>query len=123
MPDEATDPLAPDSYYDASGSMIEELDLRLPHTGPIYKDDNKTVYMLISKAVAGTSVECTTKSFSRKKDDRGTLAFGTNHARDGKYRTISHFCLCSRCHHMSKGSAFNQYSAIKWGQMILRLSR
>ena len=54
VPDEFSDPLLPNAHYGASGLMIEELILRLPHTGPIYKDNNKTVYMLISKAVAGT---------------------------------------------------------------------
>ena len=69
--------------------MIEELISRLPHVGPIFKDDNKTVFMMISTAVTGTSVESTIKSFSRRKDGRGAyLALISNHAGDAKYRTI-----------------------------------
>ena len=86
---EADDPLDTNAHYGKSGSMIEELIQRLPHTGSIYKDDNKTVYMMISKAVAGTSVESTIKSFSRRKDGRAAyLALVSNHAGDEKYRAI-----------------------------------
>ena len=89
VPLEADDPLLPDAHFGESGSMIEELILRLPHSGPIFKDDNKTVYMMISKAVAGTSVESTIKSFSRQKDGRGAYqALVANHAGDEKYRAI-----------------------------------
>ena len=86
---EADDPLDTNAHYGKSGSMIEELIQRLPHTGSIYKDDNKTVYMMISKSVAGTSVESTIKSFSRRKDGRAAyLALVSNHAGDEKYRAI-----------------------------------
>ena len=89
VPSEVDDPLDPNSHYGQSGSMIEELTKRLPHSGPIFKDDNKTVFMLISKAVAGTSVESTIKSFSRQKDGRAAYkALVANHAGDEKYRAI-----------------------------------
>ena len=68
VPDEIDDPLDANSHFGASGSMMEELIARLPHTGPIFRDDNKTVYMMISKAMTGTSVESIIKSFSRQKD-------------------------------------------------------
>jgi len=45
--------------------------------------------MAISKAVSGTSVESTIKSFSRSKNGRGAyLALIANHAGDVKYRAI-----------------------------------
>ena len=89
VPDEATDPLQPDSYYGASGSLHEELTARLPHSGPIYKNDNCSVFLKIEKASRGTSVESTVKAFSRRKDGRGAyLALIANHAGDTKYRAI-----------------------------------
>ena len=47
-----------------SGSLQEELVARLPHSGPIYYKDNKTVY-LKKEAVRGTSVKSTIKSFQK----------------------------------------------------------
>jgi hypothetical protein len=89
VPNEDNDPLEANAHYGTSGSMIEELITRLPHTGPIYRDDNKTVFMMISKAATGTSVESTIKSFSRAKDGRGAYkALIANHAGDTKYRAI-----------------------------------
>ena len=64
VPAEAVDPLDANSYYGASGSLINELVARLPHTGPIYRNDNATVYMKIEGAVRGSSVESTIKSFA-----------------------------------------------------------
>lgn len=89
VPNEIDDPLQAGCHYGASGSMLEELVKRLPHSGPIFQDDNKTVFMMISTAVSGTSVESTIKSFSRKKDGRGAyLALISNHAGETKYRAI-----------------------------------
>ena len=69
---------------------MDELIKRLPHTGAIYKNDNKTVYMKIEEAVRGTSVESTVKTFASKRDGRGAfLALIANHAGDTKYRSIS----------------------------------
>lgn len=90
VPAEADDPLDVNSYYGTSGTLIEELIARLPHTGPIFRNDNATVYMKIEEAVRGTSVESTIKSFSRRKDGRGAyLTLVANHAGDAKYRAIS----------------------------------
>ena len=89
VPNEAADPLQPQAYYGNSGSLLEELTARLPHTGPIYRNDNATIYMMIEKAVRGTSVESTVKAFSRRKDGRGAFrALIANHAGDVKYRAI-----------------------------------
>lgn len=89
VPAEAEDPLDVNSYHGASGSLLEELIARLPHNGPIYKNDNSTVFSKIEEAVRGTSVESTIKSFARSKDGRGAyLALIANHAGETKYRSI-----------------------------------
>ena len=89
VPTEEEDPLLDNCHYGSAGSLVEELIKRLPHNGPIFKDDNKTVYMMVAKAVAGTSVESTINSFSRRKDGRGAFqALIANHAGDTKYRAI-----------------------------------
>ena len=89
VPTEAIDPLELESYYGSSGSLHEELTARLPHSGPIYKNDNCSVFLKIEKASRGTSVESTVKAFSRRKDGRGAyLALIANHAGDTKYRAI-----------------------------------
>jgi hypothetical protein len=87
---ELDDPLDANSYFGASGSLIEELIARLPHTGPIYRNDNATVYLKIEEAARGTKVESTIKSFSCRKDGRGAfLALIANHAGITKYCAIS----------------------------------
>ncbi len=90
VPSEIDDPLDANSYFGQSGSLIEELTSRLPHTGPIYRNDNATVYLKIEEAARGTKVESTIKSFARRKDGRGAyLALVANHAGTTKYRAIS----------------------------------
>lgn len=89
VPAEVNDPLDANSYFGASGSLIEELISRLPHTGPTFRNDNATVYMKIEEAARGTKVESTIKSFARRKDGRGAyLALVANHAGTTKYRSI-----------------------------------
>ncbi len=90
VPAEADDPLGANEYYGASGSLLEELVTRLPHTGAIYRNDNATVYIKIEEAVRGTSCESTIKPFARVKNGRGAYeALIANHAGDEKYRNIS----------------------------------
>ena len=90
VPTELQDPLQFNGYYGASGSLHDELNARLPHTGPIFKNDNCSVFIKIEKACRGTSVESTVKAFSRRKDGRGAfLALIANHAGDTKYRAIN----------------------------------
>ena len=81
VPDVGDDPLIANAHLGALESMLEELNNRLPHAGPFFCDDNKTVFMMISKAVAGTYVESTIKSYSRRKDGQAALlALISNHA-------------------------------------------
>ncbi len=90
VPPEADDPLDANSYYGASGSLLDKLIACLPHNGAIFKNDNATVYMLVEKSARGTSVESTVKTFSRRKDGRSAFfALISNHAGDTKYRSIS----------------------------------
>ncbi len=89
VPTEAADPLDANAYYGQSGGLMDELVARCPHTGPIYKSDNKSVYLLIEEAARGTSVESTVKSFASRKDGRGAFfALRSNHAGEVKYRLI-----------------------------------
>lgn len=39
------DPLDANSYFGGSGSLIEELIVRIPHDGPTFCNDNATVYI------------------------------------------------------------------------------
>lgn len=89
VPDLADDPLLANSHFGSSGSMVAELEKRLPHSGPIYKQDNATIYVKIAESVKGTTCESTIKPFMRTKDGRGAfLALLTNHAGDVKYRLL-----------------------------------
>ena len=89
VPLEGNDPLDQNAYYGASGGLTDELVARLPHIGPIYKNDNAAVYQKIEEAARRTSVESTIKPFSRRKYGRGAfLALIANHAGDVKYRAI-----------------------------------
>ena len=90
VPPEATDPLVGNDYFGASGSLLGELTERLEHGDSLYRSDNKTVYMAIATACAGTSVESTVKTFSRTQDGRGAfMALMDHHAGDAKYRSIA----------------------------------
>ena len=47
VPIEGNAPLDHNVYYGASGGLADELVARIPHTGPIYKNDNAAVYQNI----------------------------------------------------------------------------
>ena len=88
-PGEYKDPILLNTYYGQSEILLEEFIERLPHEGPIFKNDNATVYMMIDQAVQGSSIGSTIKSYSRK--NYGRLAFKaliSNHAGETKYRGI-----------------------------------
>jgi len=72
------------TFYGESGSLVEELIGRLPHYGPIFKNDNATVFQKVEEAARDTSCESTIK------DGRGAyLVLISNHAGDIKYRAIA----------------------------------
>ena len=90
FPLEGNYPLDKNAYYGVSGGIADELVARLPHIGPIYKNNNVEVYQKIEEAARGASVESTIKPFSRRKDGRGALLEPiANHAGDVKYRAIA----------------------------------
>ena len=90
IPDEVMDPLLPSCYYGESRSLISELESRLSHSRPIFKNSNAAVHVKIEEASRGASVYSTIKSFSRSKDRRGTFqALINNHASDVKCHSIS----------------------------------
>ena len=83
-------PLLPSCYYGESGSLISEFESRLPHSVPIFKNDNATVCVKIEEADRGTPVESTIKCFSRRKGRHGAFQdLSSNHSGDVKHRCIS----------------------------------
>ena len=78
------------AYYGSSGSLLAELQKRLPHTGTIYKTDNNSIYIMVEQATRDTSVASTVKAFYPTKDGRKAfLDLISNHAGDEKYRAIA----------------------------------
>jgi len=57
--------------YGESGILVGDLIARLPHDGPIFKNDNATVFQKVEETARGASCESTIKEFLRKKDGRG----------------------------------------------------
>ena len=83
-------PLLPSFYYIEAGSLISEIESRLTHSIPIFKNDNASVYVNIEEATRGTSVESTIKYFFIRKDRCGAFqALISNHACEAKNRSIS----------------------------------
>lgn len=63
------------------GSVEGELIARLSHNSPIYRDDNKQVYLYLEEATRGTIYGASIKPFTRTKDGRGSyLALISQHA-------------------------------------------
>ena len=82
-------PAIPGAYFGTSSSLMEELIACLPHTGPIYQNNNVTVYQKIEEVACGTSCKSTIKAFFRRKNGTGAFqALIANHAGDVKYRVI-----------------------------------
>lgn len=89
VPSEADDPLDQNKHFGKAGSLFLELEARLPHDGPIFRQDNGRIYMKIAEAVKGTSVDSTIKPFMRTKDGRGAFqALISSHAGAVKYRSL-----------------------------------
>ena len=87
--DEVIDPLLPSCYCGVSEIVIAELESHLSHSGPIFKNDDATVYMKIEEAARGTSVESTIKPVSRRKDGCGAFqALMSNHTGEVKHHYI-----------------------------------
>ena len=88
------DHILPSCYYGESGRLVSELEPRLPHCRPIFKNDNHAVCMNIEETARGISVESTNKYFSRRKDGHGAFqALISNHAGEVKHRVMSNKTL------------------------------
>ena len=69
--------------------MLEELINCISHAGPVFSNENKTVFVMITKAVSGPSVDSTIKFYSRRKYGRAAfIALIANHSGDTKYQAI-----------------------------------
>ena len=89
VPDEATNPLMEDEYFGSSGSLQEELILRLTRGDALYRFNNKIVYMSIEKVCRGTSVESTVKAYRCTQNGRGAyFTLIDHHTGDSNYRSI-----------------------------------
>ena len=72
--------------------MLEKLIHFLPHAGTILRDENESVFMMISKALSETSMDSKIKSYSRRKYIWAAfLALITNHVGDTKYKAIGKY--------------------------------
>ena len=90
VPDGIVDPHPAYCYYVQSGSLIYELESRLPRSWPLFKSDNMSVCMKIEKATREKYVESKINSFYLRKDGRGAFqAFITNKAGEIKHWSIS----------------------------------
>ena len=76
-------------YSTLAGSVAGEQALRLSHTHPLFRDDNKQFYGILEEAVRGTVYKATIKPFQRLVDGRGSyLALITQHAGRDKWIAI-----------------------------------
>ena len=63
--------------------------MRLSHTHPLYRDDNKTLFGVLEVALRGTVYEASIKPFQRKYDGREAyLALIAQHAGKDKWIKI-----------------------------------
>ncbi len=74
-------------YSVEHGSVEGEMIARAPHTHPLFRDDNSTVYYLLEEATRGTTYAPTIKPFQRAKDGRGAWnSLITQYAGDDKWQ-------------------------------------
>ena len=57
-------------HSEAAGSIQGEMTLRLSHTHPLYRNDNKALYEILEEALRGTTYEASIKSFRRANNGR-----------------------------------------------------
>ena len=84
-PNATYDPLQTGKAYGSSGSVLQDLILRLSHDHPLFKTDNSTVY----GSTRGSNYSHTIKPFSRTKNGRGAwLAIMTSHVGINQWEKI-----------------------------------
>ena len=83
---EADDPLNVGRAYGSSGSILQEMILRLNHYDPLYNTNNSQVYSMLEEATMGTIYSTTVKAFTRIKDGRKAfLAMVSSHIGSDKW--------------------------------------
>ena len=86
---EEDDPLEPSKSYGSSGSVVDELVLRLDHDDPLYKTDNKTVYLMLEEATRSSSCASAVKPYTKRKDGRAAfLSLVASHAGKDKWEKL-----------------------------------
>ena len=82
-------PLKTDCPHSDVGSIQDEQILRLSHTHPLYKEDNKRFYGVLETALRGTTYDTSINSFKKTSDGRGAyLALISQHAGKDKWIKI-----------------------------------
>ena len=90
VPLEIDDPLTGYDYFGKSGGLVQEMTARIPLSGPLFKSDNKTVYLQLAEACRGTACESTVKTKGFRQDGRAAFfALIDHHVGDEKYRAIA----------------------------------
>ena len=81
--------LLTDCPHSACGSIQAKMELRLSHTHPIYRDDNKQLYGALEVALRGTTYDSLINTFQRTSNGRGAyLALIAQHAGKDKWVKI-----------------------------------
>lgn len=89
VPNEAP-PLVPNqAHSEEFGSIEADMIARAPHTGPLYRRDNESLYFKLEVATRGTNKAATIKPYSRTKDGRAAyLALIAQHAGKDRWQTL-----------------------------------
>ena len=83
------DPLQQGRAFGSSGSVVDELVLRLDHDDSLFKTDNKTVYLMLEEATRSSIYASTVKSYSKTKDGRvAFLSMVASHAGKDKWEKL-----------------------------------
>ena len=89
VPTEEDDPLVVGKAFGSSGSIVDELMLRLDHDDPLFKSDNASVYSLLEEATRSTVYASTIKPYARRKDGRSAwLSMVSSHAGADKWEQL-----------------------------------
>ena len=75
----------PQCAYGDSGSVLDELILRISHDHPLFKTDNAAVYSMLDEASRGSVYASSVKTYSRTKNGRDAWnAMVSSHAGNDK---------------------------------------
>ena len=86
---EVDDPLVVNRAYGRSGSVLDELIIRLNHTDSLFRKDNAMVYSMLEEATRGGVYASTVKPYNRTKDGRAAWnAMVSSHAGTDKWEQL-----------------------------------